>query len=343
MFGRQAGDAIDLLDAGVGSAAFGAALELGLFWLLDQGPRDVPAISEALGVAEPRCSAWLQLLQGLDLVVLGPDGYEPSTQARTHILDRYSQPTWALLAQEARERLTGLGNVPLRLRQPIDDTGATDDSPSYVALMLADQERARRFTRMLFEIHRELADELADMLPLPASGCLLDLGGGSGVVSMAALRKWPALRATVLDIAPVCVAGRELAAEHGMQHRLSYVAADLLRDPLPAPADVVLESDVGVYGLDLFRRVRAVLSEGGTYLIVDQFEPGGKRDKPTQRLAWAFAAALRSTGYSPPSLAAVLADLEEVGFRSTRVWPVPPIADSQSRLTEDLTVIEARP
>ena len=55
----------------------------------------------------------------------------------------------------------------------------------YLAEMEKDPEVARRFTRMLYEIHQPLAKELAGYLDLSGVDRLLDLGGGSGIISLA--------------------------------------------------------------------------------------------------------------------------------------------------------------
>ena len=74
--------------------------------------------------------------------------------------------------------------------------------------MVEDPERARRFTRMLYELHHALADELAGCLDMSDVDRVMDLGGGSGVLSMALLRRNPHLTAMVVDVANVCAVGR---------------------------------------------------------------------------------------------------------------------------------------
>ena len=60
--------------------------------------------------------------------------------------------------------------------------------PDYFQRLQEDPAYAAQFTRKLYEIHRPLAEHLADMLDLEGINSLLDLGGGSGVVSLALLR-----------------------------------------------------------------------------------------------------------------------------------------------------------
>jgi len=68
-------------------------------------------------------------------------------------------------------------------------TGRAGRQRSYVERMVEDAARARRFTRMLYEIHEPMAVALAGQLDLRGVGRLMDLGGGSGVVAMDLLRQ----------------------------------------------------------------------------------------------------------------------------------------------------------
>jgi hypothetical protein len=257
----DADDILDLLDAAFPAAALGAALELGLFWLLETRPLHADEVARELGIPSVRCRYWLQMLSGAGLLEQNADGFSPSSAARSAILGTYSWDTWALLASEASERLPGLCDLPRSLREPDsawEVMGLT--RRMYVEQMREDAERARRFTRMLYELHRPLADELANCLDLSGVDRLMDLGGGSGVVSLAFLRRHLRLRATVVDVPNVCVAGREIAAENSLGDRLSYHAADFLRDELPSDFDMVLECDVNVYTVPLFGRGRCACS-----------------------------------------------------------------------------------
>jgi hypothetical protein len=119
--------------------------------------------------------------------------------------------------------------------------------PDYFAQLVASPERARRFTRVLYEVHLPLAEALAECLDMSGAKRMMDLGGGSGVLSLALLRSYPNLTALVVDIANVCAAGREIAAEKAMEARLTFRAADYEQDKLPSGFHLVLECDVGGY------------------------------------------------------------------------------------------------
>ena len=306
---------LELVDAGFVSASLGAALELGLFWLLDERPQPITAIARQLGIPPVRCGYWLQMLVHAGLIDEGRDGFRPSSTARTAILGAYSRETWGLLAQEARERLP----VPVDFVRLLSGDGTPGEPkkagrPDYVTLMAADSERARRFTRMLYELHRPVADKLARRIDMAGVGRMVDVGGGSGVVSMALARQHSALAATVVDLATVCDAGRELAIENGLENRVTYHAADFQRDDLPGGFDLALMCDVGVYGPAVFGRIGAALNRHGRLVVADTFAPASGIP-PASRLIWAFERSLTDPGHIPPTAEYVQGLLDAAGFR----------------------------
>jgi hypothetical protein len=237
---------LDMLSANMAAAAVGAALEQQLFWRLSDQPSTAEAVARELNIPRGRCRYWLELLAGLKLLERRGETYALSPTARSAIVDAYSPETWGLLAQEARERYPIGADLSLHLghRGSLWDLQGRRP-PDYVAQMVEDPERASRFTRMLYEIHAPLAEELADSLDLTGVGRLLDLGGGSGVVSLALLRRYPELTAVVVDIPTVCAAAREIAARAPVAGRITYHAADFLHDELPRGFDMVLECQGG--------------------------------------------------------------------------------------------------
>ena len=204
-------------------------MELGLFWLLEARPMDATEVAERLGIPPSRCHYWLQLLSRARLIEKGVEGYEPSSTARSAILGVYDQETWALLAQEARERLPVLSDLPLHLHEPGSVWSAHGLTPHmYVDQMGEDPDRALRFTRMLYELHQPLAKQLAASLDLSGVTRLMDLGGGSGIISLALLHRYPNLASVVVDIPNVCAAGREIAVGSPLEDRMTFHAADFL-------------------------------------------------------------------------------------------------------------------
>nr|NIV40179.1 methyltransferase [Anaerolineae bacterium] len=241
-------DMFNLMESWATSAAFNAALELGLFWLLAARPMDTVEIAQALEIPTNRCGYWLQVLSKAGLVEQGSGGYAPSPTARRAIMGAYSQDTWAFLAGEERERFPAVLDLPRHIRDR-RSTWAIQGlkPPDYFELLVQSPERARRFTRMLYDVHRSLAEQVAGALDTSGVQRMMDLGGGSGVMSLALLRRNPRLSALIVDIPNVCAVGREIAAENAMEDRVTYLAADYVCDELPSGFDLVLECDSGPY------------------------------------------------------------------------------------------------
>lgn len=298
------------------SAALGAALELGIFWRLAKQPQDVSSLAKSLGIPARRCSYWLEYLCEMGLLESEPNGYFPSRTAREAILEARSEDTWTLLAEEARERQPVVQDLAIHIREP----GSIWDAqslvpPDYVAKMADDPQRARRFTRMLYELHQAEAEQLAKTLEMAGVKRLMDVGGGSGVMSFALLRRYPNLSAVVVDQATVCAAGEEIAGQIGMEGRISYHPVNFLEDELPTGFDLILECDVGIYSESLFRKFGAALNPGGKVVILDyQFET-----EAVDRLVLAgraFLSSLANPDFAFETVEEIQAMLRRSGFEA---------------------------
>ena len=313
---------VDALFSAAGqSAALGAAIETGLLWLLAEKPLHGNAVANALSIPEKRCRYWLQLLNEIGILDSGPDGYAPSTLARAAILEKWSRESWVHLAMDERERSAGVHNLALYIREPGSVWAAQGmvEPKDYVEKMRASPARAREFARMLYELHQRLSSDLAEVLDLAGVRSLLDVGGGSGVVSMALIRKKSDLFGTVLDIENVCIAGQEIAAENSLTDRITYQVADITRDELPKGFDLVLLCDVGIFIKDLFRRMWDSLNPGGRLVVVYQFSPE-EGLAPIRRLEWSFLDSLENPNFSIPTVLQLQAQLAEAGFQVLPGW-----------------------
>ncbi|MGD9144211.1 MAG: methyltransferase [Anaerolineae bacterium] len=337
-------DVFDLMDGYITSAALNSALELGLFWLLEPHPQDAPSVARALDIPVGRCRHWLQLLTTLGLLDQGPQGYGPSTAARAAIIDACSQDTWVLLAQDARDRFPAVLDLARHIHEPGSVWVAQGLAPpDYFVQMVESPERARRFTRMLYELHAPLAEALAGSLDLTGVDRLMDLGGGSGVMSLALLRRYPRLTAVVVDVATVCAAGREIArdlAESSLEERISYHAANFVHDELPSGFDLILECDVGGYSETLLGKLWTALNSGGRLVIVDHFAPAqGLAPATPPYPHWAFLGSLHTPDASRPTATEIKTRLAGAGFRRLSEEILP--QRGTLRWTKDWVVLEA--
>lgn len=140
-----------------------------------------------------------------------------------------------------------------------------------------DQEAtARHLTLSLAGRGKNVAPLLAERVPLQGARLLVDVGGGSGIYSVALLRKHSHLRAIVWDRAEVLKVAEEFARDYGVSDRLECRAGDMFADPVPPGAEVILLSNI-LHDWDLpecqtlVNRCAAALPPGGRLLIHDVF------------------------------------------------------------------------
>ena len=327
-------DVYGLLYASTASAVLGAAIETGLVWMLAEEPLDAEGVAKALNIPGKRCHYWLQLLHSIGILETVPQGYAPSPLARSAFLDSRSRESWKHLATDERERSAGVSNLALYIGEPgsVWKAQGLTQPRDYVEKMKVNYERAREFTRMLYEVHQYLGNELAAGLDMTGVRRLMDVGGGSGVVSMALLRKHPGLTAIVVDMENVCIAGREIAEENSLSDRIAYRPADLSKDDFPGGFDMVMLCDVGVFGEELFRMLWTSLKEAGRLVIVFHFSPA-EYAAPPSRLRWTFLDSLEDPNFSIPTIAQVQAKLTQAGFE---------LLPGEHTLSDSRIVIQAR-
>jgi len=137
-----------------------------------------------------------------------------------------------------------------------------------------DVEASARFLTMsLAGRAKNVAPVLSERVSLDGAKTLLDVGGGSGIYSIAWLRRHPTLRAIVWDRPEVLKVASEMAQQYGVADRLECVPGDMFADPVPA-CDVCLLSNI-LHDWDepecrtLVQRCAAALNPGGRLLIHD--------------------------------------------------------------------------
>ena len=305
-----------LLEPAPAMAALRAAVTTGLLWMLAETPMSGEEISRALNLPGKRGYYWLQYLESFGILESTAQGYIPTPLARTAILDStYTQEGWQHLVREAQDWDLCLHGFPQLTAEPgsLWARQGLVKPEYYVDQMRANPERAREFTRMLFEVHQDLACQVAALLDLTGTRTMMDVGGGSGVVSMALVQKYPDLVSTILDLENVCHAGREIAEEMGLSDRISYFPAEFESTAFPDGFDLVLQCDMSEYGEEFVKKIWKCLQPGGRYLLVDHFSLT-ENSAPLTRPEWTFLNSLDDPDYCFPTLDAFKKRLVNTGF-----------------------------
>jgi SAM-dependent methyltransferase len=103
---------------------------------------------------------------------------------------------------------------------------------------------------------------------------LLDVGGGSGALSLAVASRFPALKAVVLDRPQVCALADSYIDAADLSGRVSTYPGDIFKDPIPEDVDVILLSlFIHAFGLErstpILKKCFDALPPGGCLLIYE--------------------------------------------------------------------------
>jgi predicted O-methyltransferase YrrM len=255
-----------------------AVAHLHVFEHLAAAPRSFDDLRRQLNLAERPAVVLLTALRAFGLLVVDDKGcLTLSESAREHLLPGGPFAVCDYLGLTADSPGVLAMVERLRTNRP---PGAREEGAAFIYRagmdsVMEKEADARRLTLALAGRARNVGPVLAERLSLEGAHLLLDVGGGTGLYSIAFLQKNPGLRAIVWDRPEVLKVAAELACAHGVADRLECRAGDMFTDPVPA-ADVVLLSNV-LHDWDvpecrqLITRCAAALPAGGRLLIHDVF------------------------------------------------------------------------
>jgi predicted O-methyltransferase YrrM len=238
-------------------------------------------LRRTLGLAERPATVLITALRAMGLLTLDDeDRLIPTDLAREHLTPGafFDVSGYIGLAAEAPGTLRMVEslrtNRPLGSDKPED--GAAFIYKEGIESAMEREASARSFTLALAGRARNVAPVLAEKYPLDGMRLLLDVGGGTGIYSIAWLLRHPDLRAIVWDRPEVLKVAREMAEEFGVDARIELRPGDMFRDLVPTGADAILLSNI-LHDWDaaecraLIGRCAQALPIGGRLLIHDVF------------------------------------------------------------------------
>jgi SAM-dependent methyltransferase len=221
---------LDLATAYQRSMTLFALIEFEVPTLLAAGPRTLEDLAAQVGADALAMDRFLNACVALGLLVREGNRFHNSPAAERHLVrgasgylgdafgrhDRDSYPRWNDLA---RRLLTW---------RP----GATERAP------VGDQDIAAM--RALHALALLTGEALAARIDLSKHRAVLDLGGGTGAMSIALCERHPHLRAIVFDLPALAEVAAEFVRERELAGRIEVRSGDFTRDPLPPGSDVAL-------------------------------------------------------------------------------------------------------
>jgi predicted O-methyltransferase YrrM len=256
-----------------------AVAHFNLFGRLAEKPLTPPELGQALGLAERPLTVLATALRAFGLLTADTDGRLRLTDlAREHLLPGAPLDVGNYVGLAANS--PGVLEMVERLRtnRPAShESGVAFIYREGVKSAMENEAAARHFTLALAGRAMNVAPLLAERVSISSSAkLLLDVGGGTGIYSIAFLQKNPHLQAIVLDRPEVLKVAQEMAEAHGVADRLETRPVDMFADALPGDADLVLLSNI-LHDWDvsecrtLIGRCASALRPGGQLLIHDVF------------------------------------------------------------------------
>jgi predicted O-methyltransferase YrrM len=271
----------ELFRGSYGSELLTAAVaHFDIFHRLAEGPLAEEALGEQLQLAPRARVVLLTALKAMGLLQLNDASHlELTDLAREHLVPggAFDVGDYVGLAAASPGVLEMVER--LRTNRPAgseDSGGAAFIYRDGIKSAMEQEDSARHFTLALAGRAKNVAPVLAERLSLEGVDRLLDVGGGTGIYSIALLQRHAELRAVVYDRPEVLKVAAEMADEYGVADRLECAAGDMFADPLPADCQAILLSNV-LHDWDvpeceqLLRRCADVIPIGGRLLIHDVF------------------------------------------------------------------------
>jgi predicted O-methyltransferase YrrM len=247
---------------------------LDFFTWLDDHPGTVEDIAAGLGFHRRPVDVMTTLFVAMGLVEREGARLRTSAAAREHLVAHarwYLGPYYPKVADRPIAR--DLIEI-LRTGAPARFASRADEADWHRAMET--ETFAEEFTAAMNCRGLLTAPALARHVDLAGRHRLLDIAGGSGIFACAFAERFPALRPSVLEKAPVDRIAARGIAQRGLGDRVDTVVGDMLAEPLPRGYDVHLFSNV-LHDWDedivrqLLRASAAALDRGGLLVVHDTF------------------------------------------------------------------------
>ena len=253
------------------------ATNLKIFTILSKQPKTLKEIAEELKIKTRSASMLLNACVALGLLEKKDGVYSNSRTADVYLVEdkpQYMEPAFFKFDEHSYLLFDKLEEAILSDSQQIS-TGNSENPELLVSCMLiGNRDDYRNFLSALDPLAQWPANVIASKFDFSSFKKLIDVGGGSGVYSIAIVKKNPNIEAIVFDLPYVCEIGEKTVKEIGLSHRMKYYSGDYFKDDFPKEFDVALLSNVmHGYGPEtctfLLKKIHDSLPSGGGIIISD--------------------------------------------------------------------------
>ena len=265
---------LELLEGFRRSKTLFTAVRLGVFDLLAGAPAAAAQLAARLGV---HAEALERLLEGC--AALGLLDRQGGVFSNTAVADRYLVRTsphslagYIRYSDDALYRLWGELESAVREGRPRWEAVFGARGSLFDHFYRTDEARAD-FVAGMHGLGLLSSPAVVRIFNLNSFETLVDLGGGTGHLAIAACERYGRMRAIVYDRPDVVAHALPHIAASPARDRITTAAGDFFRDELPRASLYALGKILHDWSdarcLELLRRVRAALEPGGAVLIVE--------------------------------------------------------------------------
>jgi demethylspheroidene O-methyltransferase len=323
---RRATGLFDITAGFIYSQILYACVELDLFRMLADGPLDLKTLAPRMGLPEPAADRLLRAAVALKL--LERRGTERDGTPRfglgAHGAAMLGNPGIAAMVKHHRMLYRDLIDPLALLRGELPETelgrywayaGRTDPAA-------AADEAVSEYSELMSVSNAFVAGDVLDAYSLKKHRCLMDVGGGEGNFLIQVARRWPHLRLMLFDLPAVAARADARFRDLGLAERARAHGGDLMRDALPAGADVislvrVIHDHDDDKAMVILRAVRAALPADGVLLLTEPMAETPGAEPIGDAYFGLYLWAMGSGRPRPPR--ELRAMLREAGFGRTRM------------------------
>jgi hypothetical protein len=207
------------------------AHDLKLFVLLNDKPRTVPEVCTALQIASRPAAALLNTCAAAGLLQTDGVSYALTPLAEDYLVP--GGPAYRGAILDASIAYSALLTFDSLKRAVLTDTPQIHASKDLFQVHEEQSAEAMAFTHEMHANSLAAAQVWPEALDLSQHRRMLDVGGGSGVHSIAAAQRWPSLEAVIFDLATVCTVGRVAKGAHAPKALAGAVLGDFHHTALP--------------------------------------------------------------------------------------------------------------
>ena len=304
----------DLAFGYMASKALFAALELEVFSHIENGATTLQQLVAAAGVPENRLITLLTALTCVGLIEVSGNEYRNGPASARYLVAGHRDFYGDYLRMQINRQM-----YPFMSHLEAVMQGQTDKAPfdSYASWM-ADEAEAELYSRSQHTGSLGAGAVLARAVDFSDIQTLLDVGGGSGAMSIALCKRQAQLQATVLDFPHVTEVGKRFVREAELEAQVTFQPGNALSDEWPTGQDAILMSYLlssipGDTIPNLLQRAYDTLTPNG-HIVLHDFILDDDRQGPKMTALWALQHVVFTPGAVSMTQADLTGRLDQIGF-----------------------------